>query len=291
MKNVILIVFAWCLISAGLIAQTEDILRYEFEGTRVEVLIEMPATSEGIDVDVFDVRPINMGAYSDRIKNNGISIYPGDVVMVTKVKVKSKHIEFQLAGGGYGTFGDESDNVSNITVPKSSREKELEELLNQKNTEETNNKKELQKELNKLRDERNREQLSLNRQAALEAELKKDRIEDKKLQAGSRFNLRFDHKLESRDLTIKNIQDALRDYINFNPQVPPKEDTKENTPTSLFKGIELEKAITIYGFPKSMNTKEECGLKITECLFDKGHQLVTAIFVEDVLVRYSIQSK
>jgi hypothetical protein len=290
MKNAILLIITICLVHSTLYAQTEDILSYAFEGTRVEVLIEMPASSEGIDIDVFEARPIDMGKYSDRIKNHGIAIYPGDMVMVTKVRVKSKHIEFQLAGGGYGTFGDESSHVSNVTVPKSSREKEIEGLLNQKSSDNEINKKELQKELNKLRDDRKREQLSLNRQAALEAELKKDRIEDKKLQAGSRFNLRFNQKLESRDLTEENIKNALRDYVNFNPK-ESKEEEQGNVPKSLFKGIELDQAIALYGFPKSVNTKEECGFKITECLFDKDQQVVTAIFVEEVLVKYSIQSK
>jgi len=46
---------------------------------------------------------------------------------VTKVKVKDNLIEFQLGGGGYGTFGD--DASSHVSVPvagKSVREKNLE---------------------------------------------------------------------------------------------------------------------------------------------------------------------
>jgi hypothetical protein len=40
-------------------------------------------------------------------------------VLVTKVKVKDDLIEFQLGGGGYGTFRD--DASSNVFVPSASK--------------------------------------------------------------------------------------------------------------------------------------------------------------------------
>ena len=50
--------------------------------------------------------------------------------MITKIRVKSKHIEFQLDGGGYGTMGDEtSTSVPLGSTPKSKREKNLEAEL------------------------------------------------------------------------------------------------------------------------------------------------------------------
>lgn len=156
MKHIIIIITGLLIVHSAAFSQSEDILSYALEGNRVEVLIEMPATSEGIDLRVFEARPIDMAEYSDRIKNHGIAIYPGDVVMITKVRVKSKHIEFQLAGGGYGTWGDESASVNSSSIPKSAREKELEELIrNNKKTE--SSVKESQKELDQLRDQRNRE--------------------------------------------------------------------------------------------------------------------------------------
>ncbi len=54
--------------------------------------------------------------------------------MITKLKVKDKHIEVQLGGGGYGTVGDETD--SSVSVPnlsKSIREKNLEDELKGEN--------------------------------------------------------------------------------------------------------------------------------------------------------------
>jgi hypothetical protein len=49
--------------------------------------------------------------------------------MITKIRVKSNHIEFQL-GAGYGTMGDEtSSSVYVESAPKSNREKNLESAL------------------------------------------------------------------------------------------------------------------------------------------------------------------
>jgi len=51
-------------------------------------------------------------------------------VMITQIRVKSKHIEFQLDGGGFGTMSDEtSTSVSVASTPKSKRERNLEAEL------------------------------------------------------------------------------------------------------------------------------------------------------------------
>jgi hypothetical protein len=48
----------------------------------------------------------------------------GDQVLVTKVKVKKDLIEFQLGGGGYGTFGDDASPHVNVPLAaKTQREK------------------------------------------------------------------------------------------------------------------------------------------------------------------------
>jgi hypothetical protein len=50
--------------------------------------------------------------------------------MVTKVKVKDNNIEFQLAGGGYGTVSDDTDTSVQFTPSeRSGREKDLENRL------------------------------------------------------------------------------------------------------------------------------------------------------------------
>ena len=54
---------------------------------------------------------------AQRLKDNGTALKMGSQVMVTKVLVKrNSHIEFQLGGGGYGTFGDWATNGANVST-------------------------------------------------------------------------------------------------------------------------------------------------------------------------------
>lgn len=294
MRLILCPIILFCCLSITLQSQTEEILSAELEGTRVEVLIDMPATSQGIDIMPDRPQQLDFNVYSDRIKEHGVSISAGDVVMVTKIKVKNKHIEFQLAGGGYGTFWDEDEFVASQTIEKSTREKELENILKNKNDEDIPNRKELQDELDDLRQERRREQQESDRETALQEELKRDRIATKKLQSGSRFNIRYRNRLESNDLTLEAIQNALSKYVRFIP-IGLNDSAESSTETMLAaklrKGLSIEEAFGMYGAPISLSTSSACNLKITSCVFSDKDQEIQATFVEDVLVKYSIQSK
>ena len=55
------------------------------------------------------------------------AIHKGDTARVTAVVVKEDRIEFQLDGGGFGTFLDDTNTtVTPKTVEKSDYEKQLE---------------------------------------------------------------------------------------------------------------------------------------------------------------------
>lgn len=92
--------------ASPLLAQDELRLRQKLEGRRVVLQIDMPATSEGVDVHPGSSRPVDFGKYSGRLKSHGVSIRSGESSMITKVKVKDDMIEIHLGGGGYGTAGD-----------------------------------------------------------------------------------------------------------------------------------------------------------------------------------------
>jgi hypothetical protein len=87
-------------------AQDELHLRRAFEGKRVTVLLDMPATSEGVDLFPGTGRPLDFQKYSARIKKYGTAIKEGEKSIITKIKVKNDLVEVHLGGGGYGTFGD-----------------------------------------------------------------------------------------------------------------------------------------------------------------------------------------
>lgn len=195
-------------------AQSENDLKNFFEGKRVEVKIDMPATKDGINIYPENQRPLDYGRYSSLLKANGIGVQEGDRIMITKIKVKDKHIEFQLGGGGYGTFGDEtSSSVYVPTASKSRREKNLEEDI--KNETDSRRRRRMRDELDYLRRERERENNQNRAEVAAAEEIAKTRIQEKRLQSGSRFNIHFDRRITADDLTPQAIMDALSEYVYF----------------------------------------------------------------------------
>ena len=87
--------------------------------------------------------PMDWKQYSSRLKDFGIAIPKGETVTVTTVVVKKDVIEFQLDGGGFGTFGDDTNTkVEAKPVEKSAYEKQLEQDI--ANTDDPDRKRDLQ---------------------------------------------------------------------------------------------------------------------------------------------------
>ena len=145
-----------------------------------------------------------------------------------------------------------------------------------------------------MRQARRREQQESDRETALQEELKRDRIASKKLQSGSRFNIRYRNRLGSNDLTMEAIQNALSKYVNFdssNEGTPASVSVNSSNNSELKKGLTISEALGIHGAPVSLSTSSSCDLKITSCVFSDDRQEIHATFVEDILVKYTIQSK
>ena len=66
--------------------------------------IDMPGTQQGVDLRFNKDNPMNWKEYSNRLKSNGVAIHKGDTARITAFVVKDDRIEFQLDGGGFGTF-------------------------------------------------------------------------------------------------------------------------------------------------------------------------------------------
>ena len=213
-QNLLIVAFVILTTNLFVSAQTEEDLKRYFEGRRVEVKIDMPATKDGVNVYPEATRPLDFGQYGSFLKTYGVGVREGDRIMITKIKVKDKHIEFQLGGGGYGTLGDETS--SSVYVPsadKTRREKNIEREL--KNETDERRRRRLREELSDLRSERRREDARNQAEAAEAEETAKLRIQEKRLHGGSRFNIRFNRKLTAADLTPEMIMDALADYVYF----------------------------------------------------------------------------
>jgi hypothetical protein len=281
----------------------ESELRDFFEGKSVRVKMDMPATQAGIDVHPDARRTIDFTQYSARLKANGIAIRNGDSVLVTKIRVKDKLIEFQLAGGGYGTFGDDTTgSVYTPSTPKSNREKDLEKLV--KSETDAARKRRLQRELDDLKADRARDDLRNQVAASAASEAKKARIAETRLHSGSRFNLRYQNGVPP-GLGPDGVMRALAEYVEFpfatdRPQSAPATaaisitpETRNQRPGSgaIRKGMTLLEVEQSLGKPERTTERMEGSLRVVTGTYSRDDQRITAEFVEGVLIKYAIASK
>jgi hypothetical protein len=271
-------------------AQDENAFKAYFEGRRITLRMDMPGSADGVDIQVDPPRSIDYKKYRENLKRYGIAINSGDSSRVTFVKVKGNLIEFQIGGGGFGTFGDDTSTSSNIRLlEKSDREKTLEKRIKEET--DKDRKRSLQRELDDLRDQRERENRILRAESERIEEAKRERIAEKRLQGGSRFNLRYSPKLPET-LKPADVEKALVEYVDFRNG----NDSQDNRPaaadlSTVRKGMLREEAERAFGKPVERSEKRKGGEMVTTLIFDLGDQRLTAAFVEDVLVRYTISSK
>ena len=105
-----ILIFALTLGSLPLSAQAPGPLQ-SLVGKEVVLKIDMPGTQQGVDLRFNKDDPMNWKEYSNRLKSNGTAIHKGDTARVTAIVVKNDRIEFQLDGGGFGTFWDDSNTT------------------------------------------------------------------------------------------------------------------------------------------------------------------------------------
>ena len=289
-----------------LAAQSEPALREYFEGKTVTVKQAMPGSEEGVDVYPGTSQPLDYPKYAGRLKKYGTALRAGESALVTKVRVKSKHIEFQLDGGGYGTMGDEtSTNISTSPTPKTRREKNLEAEV-QRETDPAK-KRAMREEIDDLRRERERED-ARNRSAVAEAEEhRKENVRQRRLEGGSRFNIRYRDQLPSSALTPDAVMAALAQYVDFGAVRQPAGPITQaptggsNVPWQLpgtplsragqpHKGMLLAEADSLLGTPSRTTERKEGSLKVQTREYATPSGRIVADFVEGVLIRYTITS-
>jgi hypothetical protein len=273
-------------------AQNEAALKSYFEGKRVTVRMDMPGDADGVDVHADAKRAIDYDKYKDNLKRYGTAIRSGDTVVVTLVKVKKDLIEFQLGGGGFGTFGDDTSTSANLPlVEKGSRERELEKQI--KDEDDRDRRRRLEHELDDLRDRRERENRRIMAERARIEEAKRERLAQKRLEGGSRFNLRYDDRVPA-GMRPEDMMAALAEYVDFSGQPMARQDLL--TPPSgdiamLRKGLSRIETERIFGPPASVSERREGGLLVTTAVFNVRDQRVTADFVDEVLIRYAVMSR
>src|SRR2546425_3004746 len=239
--TIILLLLAAAATPTAALAHPEDQLRTFFEGKTVRVKIEMPEPEDGVDVYPGTAHPIDFPKHATRLKRSGTALRRGDEVLVTKVKVKKDLIEFQLAGGGYGTFGD--DDNPNVFVPaasKTEREKNLEKDIEK--TTDPARRRTMREELDALRRAREREDARNEAEAAQARQAKEANIRQRRLEGGSRFNLRYKPVVPAEALTPDGVMQALAEHVDFSSfgAAPAAGPPAASRPCHLGKGRAVE---------------------------------------------------
>ena len=269
-------------------AQSEAALRRAFEGTSVVVKVDMPGTSSGVNVYPESSMPVDFPDVAGKLKKYGTALRTGDVVMITKIKVKEDLIEFQLGGGGYGTFGDDmGSSASGATqVGKTSGEKALEDSL--KRTASSSEKRRMERRLDDLRATRERENARARAEAAQAEEVREANLRARRTEGGSRFNLRYPNGVPAAAITPEAIRLALSRYVDFPGSHEPVGAAAPAGSATLRKGLTVEEAERLLGPAVTAAESEECALKVMTRTYRKDGQRTTARFVSGVLVEYTI---
>ncbi len=281
-------------------AQNEAALQQAFEGKTVIVKIDMPGTQQGVDLYPNRDKLMDFDGYSRRIRQFGAALRNGDSVLITKVRLKDKNIEFQLGGGGYGTAGDDTDtNVKFTSAPKSRREKELEEDL--KNVTDSQERKAIQNDLNYERRNREREDSRNRAQAEEAAEAKKERVARRRLEGGSRFNIWYEPRVPAAGVTPNQLLELLAEYLDFGtrrdaqPQRPvassPTSSINDEAILRLRKGMTRTDVLALFGAPLKTAEKGSSEAKILVLLYQVGERDIQIELISDVLIRYVISSR
>ena len=283
------ILIATAFMHSSVIAQNEQALKQYFEGKMIVASIDLPASTQGINIFPEKNPQLDYGDYGNELKEFGAGVYSGESIIITKVVVKKNHIRFELGGGGYGGFWDESDYVSAPRVAKTAKEEELESSIKEETNE--TRKRELRKQLDYEKKKREEEQARINFEAEQAREIKRQRIAEKRAKSGSRIHLRFDRRIDSKDLDIDQILDQLSEFaVLENEIINPTLAVKQNQ-NEMHKGMSWNDANLLLGMPVQAATDNQCDLTIMTCQYEKGNEIIEAKFVEGVLVKYSITSK
>ncbi len=296
-------------------AQHQAALEKAFEGREVTVLMDMPASHQGVDLYLQREPEIEFGDYARRLKAYGMALRKDDRVMITTIKINKKNIEIHLGGGGYGTWGDDSGNVSPSYVGKSRRETDLEK--ERKRTTDAARLRSIDRELDYLRRDREREEREARREAEALTAIKQREVAVKRLDGGSRFNIWYaDKRLEKWAPTPEELMLSLARYIDFGggngdgvPGImrgtpgnrlvesgstslgPARLRDVESAATSLRRGMSTDDVHGLLGTPTRRRSTKQGDLDSVVETWETPDSITEVTFVGGVVVKFTSSSK
>lgn len=255
-------------------------LKAALEGRQVTVLIDMPATSGGVDLYPQREPDIDAATHGLRLKAMGTAIRRGDRVPITLIKVNKKNIEVQLAGGGYGTRGDDVAILVPYIATKGERERELERQRDRARS--ATRRREIERELRILEIDRERDAVAINKRAELAHAIKQAEIARKRLEKGSRFNVWYpDKRLEQWVPSPDDFRQALSQYLSFSdPRL-----------ASLRRGMKVADVYGVLGFPDRRRPTREGEFTASVETWDTRTEVIEVTFVNGLVVTFTSSSK
>ena len=275
-------------------AQDETALKRAFEGKRVILKIDMPATQRGIDVYPQRQVPVEFSKVADRIKSNGIAISAGEQQMITKVHVVRNHIEFHLAGGGYGSFADAlSSPYRPPPIPRGESAEEAQLRAEIATTTDPGVRRSLQRQLGQLQRQRQADDAAAERQVIEFNRMAEVEERERRLASGSRFNIRYDGSVPGDALTSDGVMAALAEYVDFSAMgveasAPPVEEGPGAGVIALRKGMTVEEVEDLLGPADSVEKDNAADIEIVTRTYAHSEHKVVARFAAGVLVDFAI---
>ncbi len=278
-----------------------------FSGKMVVLKIDMPGTQKGVDLKFNKPSPMDWKEYGSRVKQFGIAIHKGDSARVTSVVVKGDMIEFQLDGGGFGTFGDDTTTtVAAKPVDKSQYEKDLEKQIS--DTDDPDKKQSLQRDLDRERARREKQDAANQRAAQVASQMKAASVADNRARGGSRFNLRWSGSIPADQLTPEAIMKLLSEYVDFaglnspaagstpgstaSPAAAATTPDASSPTAQLKRGMKIEEVATLLGPGKQLSESVgDGGLKTQVYEYLTADRRAEVTYVDGIVVRFSISSK
>lgn len=293
----------------------EEIEKY-FTGKEVVLKLDMPGSQKGVDLKFNKSTPMDWKEYSSRLKQFGVAIRKGDTARVTSVVVKKDMIEFQLDGGGFGTFGDDTQTkVDAQQVQKTDYEKQLEKEISE--TDDPDRKRELQKDLDREQSKRQRQQNSNNAAAQVASQMKAQQVAENRQRGGSRFNLRWSGSIPAEDLTPDGVMKALGEYVDFGAlsgapagaggareaapgptvETPATAQPAETTQSAaangdIKRGMTMKEVTAALGEGKQLSASTSPdGLKTEVYEYLQADRRIEVTYVDGLVIRYAISSR
>lgn len=93
---------------ASVSAQTEKDLKKFFEGKQVKSRIDLPNTKDGVNIYPERAQSFDYEEYAGRVKQRGVVTQRDGIAVISRVRVKDRHIEVQVRPVGANTMIDGS---------------------------------------------------------------------------------------------------------------------------------------------------------------------------------------